>query len=564
MAKNLLNSTTSNAYQPGDVGDPVLSSFFDKNRRLLWLTVSILFIVAIGVRVYFFDASRAVGEVQYRSAVIARAFYFDRVDTIPEWRKDVNDAIRHSYEEKEPSITEYLASIFYRVTGYEQLWFARLLTTIFWLVGGAFLFLIVQNVVSIDAAVFATTYYLFIPVGIFLSTSFQPDSLMMMMYLAGIYAIVQFANKPTIYKLLIAAIVSGLAILVKPLILFALLACFVTVVFFMLIKNLDETIDEDDLRMSNLSFSLSFLSKHINLKSGVELIKVSRKAVLHVFVFSSIALIIGTSYYFYGIFVAGRGLETQASVSFVPRFLLDREYWRGWLLTATGAVGFMPLVLSLLGIPLLRPGIPRALVTGLWFGYFFFCLVFTFHIHFNQYYHAQLFPIIALSLGCVSGILFYHLRRGIHNWYWWLPVIVSITMIALFTTRDVRSFFNNQAPIESQQTAWEIGELVNHSTNTVLIASYYGRPLVYMGEISGTYWPRRITSDQIIRNPSSQEHSVQERLNSLGFDPEYFIITNFPEYYGHHDDLRDYLFSHCKPLVASDQYLIYHECDRSQ
>jgi hypothetical protein len=561
MAKNDRKSTSPSTYQKKELGNPLFSGFFEENRRLLWITMLTLFIIAFVVRVYFYDASRAVGEVQYRSAVIARAFYFDRLDSIPGWRKEVNDSIRQGFNEKEPSITEYLVSIAYRIAGGEHLWLARSLTTLFWLISGAFIFLISRNITSLDASVFATAYYLFVPIGIFISTSFQPESLMMMMYLIGIFTIVQYAYKPTKDKLIIAAIVSGFAILVKPLILFALMACFMTVVLSTLIRNLHETANGDDFKWGYLPSPLTFLSKQVRQGSGKELIEFSRKTLLHIIVFSSIILIIGTSYYFYGFFIAGRGLATQASVSFVPHFLLEREYWRGWLLTATGSVGFMPLVLSLLGIPLLRPGIPRSLVTGLWFGYFLFCLVFTFHIHFNQYYHAQLFPIIALSLGCVSGILFFHLRRGIHNWYWWLPVIVSITMIALFTVRDVRSLFNNQAPVETQQTAWEIGELVNHSTNTVLIASYYGRPLMYLAEISGTYWPRRITSDQIIRDPGAREQSVQERLDSLGFDPEYFIVTNFPEFYSHHDDLQEYLSNHCSLLAESDQYLIFHACD---
>jgi hypothetical protein len=564
MAKNLLNSTPANAYQPEGVGNPLSSSFFDENRRLLWLTMSILFIVAFGVRVYFFDASRAVGEVQYRSAVIARAFYFERVDTIPEWRKVVNRSLHNSFEEREPPVTEYLASIFYWIAGGEHLWLARSITTLFWLIGGMILFLIARYITTTDGAVFATAYYLFVPIGIFLSTSFQPDSLMMMMYLVSIFTIILYAKRSSMNRLVLTAFVSGLSILVRPLIIFALFTSFIFLALSQLVGSINKKLSKGAIHKDDKRFPIFGQFRSSHFKNALKSSEIWRKTLIDMSIFSTVVLVIGGLYYVYGIFVAGKGLDTQAEFSIAPSLLTSREYWHGWLLTATTAIGFMPLVLSIVSIPLLHPGISRVLVIGLWTGYVIFCLVFTYHIRFANYYHSQLIPIVAIPLGLFAAILFNNLRAVIQNWRWWLPVIVSIAMIGLFTARDVRSFFNNQAPIESQQTAWEIGELVNHSTNTVLIASYYGRPLMYMGEISGTYWPRQITSDQIIRDPSSQEHSVHERLNSLGFDPEYFIITNFPEYYGHHDDLRDYLNSHCKPLVESDQYLIFHECDRSQ
>ena len=38
-------------------------------------------------------------------------------------------------------------------------------------------------------------------------------------------------------------------------------------------------------------------------------------------------------------------------------------------------------------------------------------------------------------------------------------------------------------------TAKVLGNLVAHSTRTVFLAPYYGRPLMYYGELSGRDWP---------------------------------------------------------------------------
>jgi hypothetical protein len=564
MAENYQNFTPSITSRLENVGNPFLSSFFDQNRRLLWLTMSILFIAAFGVRVYYFDASRAVGEVQYRSAVIARAFYFERVGTIPEWRKEVNLSLLNRFEDREPPVTEYLTSIFYWIAGGEHLWLARSITTFFWLVGGMFLFLIARYITTTDGAIFATAYYLFVPIGIFLSTSFQPDSLMMMMYLVSIFTIILYAKRSSMNRLVLTAFVSGLSILVRPLIIFALFTSFIFLTLSQLVGSINNKFNKGTIDIDDKRFPIIGQFRTSYFKNALKSSEIWRKTLFDMSIFSTVVLVIGVLYYVYGIFVAGKGLDTQAEFSIAPSLLTTRDYWHGWLLTVTTAIGYMPLVLSIVSIPLLRPGNSRVLLIGLWTGYIIFCLVFTYHIRFASYYHSQLIPIVAIPLGWFAAILFNNLRVVIQNWRWWIPVIISIILVALFTARDVRSFFNNQAPIESQQSAWEIGELVNHSTNSVLIASYYGRPLMYMAEISGTYWPRSITSDQLIRDPGSEENSVQERIDSLGFDPEYFIITNFSEYYGHHDDLRDYLLKHCNPLVESNEYLIYHECSSSE
>jgi hypothetical protein len=64
--------------------------------------------------------------------------------------------------------------------------------------------------------------------------------------------------------------------------------------------------------------------------------------------------------------------------------------------------------------------------------------------------------------------------------------------------------------------------------------------LVYYGEFAGIPWPVRI-DDSFYRPPDEKERTVEERLLSIGFEPEYFIITNFDLYDRMHQDLRAYL-----------------------
>ncbi len=121
--------------------------------------------------------------------------------------------------------------------------------------------------------------------------------------------------------------------------------------------------------------------------------------------------------------------------------------------------------------------------------------------------------------------------------------------------RDTRNIFVAAGHFESPRTAAEIGEIVRHSTKTVHLASYYGIPLEYYGELAGKYWPRP-QSDWAPR-ADQRERSVRERFSTLGFQPEYFIITDFRALRAHESELEAFLSQHCTLLAESPEYIIY-------
>src|SRR5919109_4733993 len=65
----------------------------------------------------------------------------------------------------EPTVFENLVAFTYRFTG-EQVWVARIYSSLFWLIGGLFLFLLARDFVSFGGAIVSTTYYLFFPYAI--------------------------------------------------------------------------------------------------------------------------------------------------------------------------------------------------------------------------------------------------------------------------------------------------------------------------------------------------------------------------------------------------------------
>jgi len=164
--------------------------------------------------------------------------------------------------------------------------------------------------------------------------------------------------------------------------------------------------------------------------------------------------------------------------------------------------------------------------------------------------------IVALSFAPIITLITNHLRQLSNPWYWWLPVIGAVMLITFFNVREIRRSQGVPRKVESEEIAQEIGQIVDHSSRVVYVAPAYGTPLEYHAEISGEYWPRRISdADRVLGH--EREQSVEQRLAALDFAPSYFVITDFDEFNRHHTDLKEFLADNYPILAETDNYLIY-------
>jgi len=511
-----------------------------------FLASVVIFILALAIRIYGFyilDAPGIIAERQFRSALIARSYYFQMASFIPEWRLQIAEVSQERAGVLEPPLFELLVAFIYRLVSGEHLWIARLLSSLFWMVGGVFLYQIAKRMVSAEAAVFTTAYYLFVPLGVVVSISFLPEPLMVMFLLFSLFTILRYYDRPSKTRLVTASVISGLAVLVKPFILFIVLGAFIS----------------------------QWIYKRATGKRIID---------FDLLVYLGICLSPSASYYLYGIFIS-KEMSANFQAGFLPYLFFTQEFWKGWLLTAAGAVGYTPLLAGLLGLSMVPRAASRALLIGLWIGYLLFGMAYTYPIPISGHYHLQLMIIVALSIAPIIKLISDHLRQTTTRWYWWLPVLGSLSLAVLFNIRDIRTELASYRQFENKETAQEIGEKVNHSSQTIYVASYYGMPLEYYGELSGVYWPRRAVNwdlvkdrfrglvDQpethpiikmrnwIFRRLDERTLSVADRFTILGFSPEYFIISDFEEFNRNHVDLREFLANNCPLLAESDKYLIY-------
>jgi hypothetical protein len=76
------------------------------------------------------------------------------------------------------------------------------------------------------------------------------------------------------------------------------------------------------------------------------------------------------------------------------------------------------------------------------------------------------------------------------SYSWVTPSILALFVVlvldlATFSYSHLRDDYFSGLPA----TYREVGELVAHDPNTILLTDFYGYPLTCEGEVSGAYWP---------------------------------------------------------------------------
>lgn len=485
------------------------------------LVFILLFAMALGVRLYRigeppqnFHATR-----QYRSLLIARGFYYETRSPVPQWQREV---VRISLERQgilEPPILEAIVAAGYRLAGGEHLWLPQLLSSLFWLAGGFFLYRIARNITDETGALAAIALYLFLPFSAIASRSIQPDPLMVMAVLAGCWAILRAEKQPSSSRFVTAAVLSAFAFLVKPVSLFLLMGVYAS------------------LR----------ISQH-GLRRGLA----NRRSLLFICIVVAPTLLV----YAYGT-INGSFLIGVAQKMVLPRVLLTSFFWRRWINNINAVLGMSFFVAGLLGVFLVPKGKPRALVVGLWSGYVIFCLAFNYNVATHDYYHLPLIPIASLSIAPMVSLFSRFVLENNREWYWRAALLFVALMV--FSLGLERAMARLAAPDarKSVQAAEEIGAIVDHSTQVIYLASDYGVSLEYHGFLSGKPWP--LMSDlEWERLAGVDQLGVGKRFLEWfsSESPEYFVITDFREF-EQQAALQPFLEDKFSAVARTDEYIIY-------
>jgi hypothetical protein len=491
--------------------------------RIHWLILVGLMLLGFAIRSYNAMTEPYYGfDVrQYHSAVVMKGYYYNS-DSFPEALRNaamINEARQPFLE---PRIMEGLTTLGFRLLGSDPLWLPSLISSVFWVAGAIFIFLLGREVGSADAGLFTAAVYLFLPRGVLDSNNFQPDPLMVVLIVASSYMIYRHAKNPTRSALIAAALCAALTIFVK-----LQAVIFIAPTFFF-------------LSVGRVGLRRTFLS-------------------VDSYLFAFIALLPAFIFYFDGFFISQR-MRGEEGGRFLPQLWFMMDYWRGWLRLINTAVGFVAVVAGLLGIFAAPQRLYRSLLVGLWVGYLLFGIIFNYNIYTHLYYQLPLVPVVALSLASIGYALMQHLRAvNPSRWsqaaiYGILLVGIALSLLLVLRDEEDEAAIDYDAKV---QAAVEIGEAIDHNVNTVFVAESYGLPLTYHGGLSGFPWPS-LDEREAAALDGIEPRSVDEELVSNRYvpNPEFFIITDFEEF-EQQPELKAYLDANYPVFAQKPDYLIY-------
>lgn len=461
----------------------MLSRFFKPSTLLLIL----LFMAAFGIRLYDLDdlPLNFHSTRQLFSMIRARGMYYAMSPELPAWQREIAMEQLDKSPVIEPPIVETITALSYRVFG-ENLALMRIYSSIFWLVGGFFLYLLAVKISGKAGALLALVFYLFLPYGIFASRTFQPDPLMVMCIIMAAWALWNWRETPTWRWAVTVGLLNGLAILVKNVAVFPLLGAALALV---LERGLIASIKDRQ------TWAVAVLSV---LPAGL--------------------------YTAYGLWVAGF-LGQQLSQRFFPENWFTLAFYLRWKGQWDAISGFGAVLLGVAGLFVARRR-ALAFLLGLWLGYLIYGMTFAYHIVTHDYYHLPFIPILGLSLAPVAEALFEKIAttRPGRLWKPIAGVLVTLVIVLQLWTARVELARDNYL---SDVAYWEeIGDAVGHIPEPVIcLCQDYGYRLAYWGWQPTVSWYN--DGDLTVRALAGQDVDLKTRVADFVNDRPYFVITHF-------------------------------------
>ena len=478
-------------------------------------------VVALGVRLHGINQSLVTFHPtrHYRSAVIARACYYDATPSVAAWARNLADAARSMQPVGEPPFMEWLACQSYRAIGHEDIRVPRIVVMICWILGAIPLYGLALRVGSVTTAMVAVALYLFMPYSIVATRSFQPDALMTLCTLIAALAVARYFESPTGSRFAAAALLVGVATVVKPMSVFLTLPVLVG----MALARQRWWQVMTDRRFASLVL-LGFLP--------------------------------ATLYYGYGA-LFGTLARDQMRMRFVPALLTSSFFWHGWLTQIRRVFGLTLFVLALAAPAIAPRRGARFLIASLWIGYAAFAVAFTYHMPTHDYYHLPYIAVVALGVAATLERLHERIVGRLPPTILLASACTLAALIAGWGTLQAWPRLTNPRA-EATVAAYErIGELTHHDPNVLFLDLEYGYSLMYHGQLSGDSWPNTddLAAERLGGEAPISAQDRFERDYARG-KPTYFVVTDLSSL-REETDLRALLDQRVTVVEQAPTYHVY-------
>ena len=484
---------------------------------LALLSLGVLLLVGLGIRLYDltdppldFHETRQLG-----SAAIARGMYYRVLPDAPDDVVDLATRLADQSPVYEPRVMETLVAFSYLLAGGEYLWIARVISSIFWVLGAIGLYALARELTSTAGGLTAVAFYLILPYGVIASRSFQPDPLMTALIVYALLAIWKWSQGPTDRSAAMVGVVSAAAILAKAVAAFPVLGAIVAA-------------------------GLAVL--------GIRRVWKDRQ----VWAMLVIAVLPALVYYLF-LTPGGPGGFVTFWVISLRDLLRQPFFYIRWVQQVEYVIGFGWLIVGLAGTLLIRKRVGRVMLVGAWAAYLVYGLAFPFQIMTHDYYHLMLIPIVALGLASWGAMAYSFLADG--HWAWRLAALGVAAFAAVFLLWEARVTLAAE-DYRLEAAGWRrLTEKMPDDGAIVAISHSYGTRLRYYAWTGTRFWPGVADiglSALAGGGHFNYEAEFRERTNGAS----YFLINNFAEL-DNQPELKAILYQRFPIYDEGDGYLIF-------
>ena len=504
---------------------------------------------------------------QLRGAIVARGMYYEmQPDADPDMRQK---AINYwaSTGEYEPPFLERIVALTYLLVGGEYIWIARIYNALFWIIGGAALFALARRGTGRAVSALVTlAYYLVLPFSVQASRSFQPDPGMVMWLVLFALAIYRWSEEwrsGGIRQLsasswrwsILAGIFAGLSVLTKAIAAYTIAVTAVSIVLYTVIHEYHQSAKNTPAaRISPI------------LQIPLTILRSPQIWVMALF------MVVPS-----GLFYLTQGARASQYFSTwtlaLSHLLLESWLYLRWLNLVQDLMGWLPLLLGLLGIVLAKPRF-RALLVGLWLGYIFYGLFLPYQMYTHNYYHLQVIPILALSLAPTAQKLLDLLAQLYQSYFERInlqtktpagqakivfaapQVILTLLAAAALVYYSWLALVPLRArDYRDEPVLWQTAASYLPTDGKIIaLTQDYGYRLMYYGWRKVTLWPNR--GEQKLSELRGSEKEFETYFVKQTQNISYFLITSFRQF-DDQPDLKAYLEAHYPILAQGAGYLIY-------
>lgn len=455
---------------------------------------------------------------QLRGAIVARGIYYQMAPGIDDQLRRQAQAFQASTGQYEPPILETLTALASLAVGQEIFWAARVINTIFWLIGGLALLALSRRVAAVHQAdpklppaqaaawisgLVGLSFYLALPFSVQASRSFQPDPAMVMWLALAAYGLWRWSETRSWNWALAAGLAAGTAVLTKAVIIFTIGGGMAGLSVFAAWE-----LSRADARADRNS-AWRFLWR---LLADPQLWSIMALTALPTAAFYLTRPDRASEYF---------STWTLA----LSHLLLQPRFYLGWMYLVLKLMTVAALLAALIGLLRAR-GRARALLLGIWIGYIGYGLFLPYQIDTHSYYHLQLVYLISLTM--VPAVLMavealQHLTMG-----WQVAAAAAaLLLLAVASWQALVPLYGQD--YRSEPAYWQtIASYLPADGKIIALTQDYGYRLMYYGWRKVTLWPNRGEIKLNDLRGSSKE--FEQFFTKRTRDKSFFLITAFRQF----------------------------------